>query len=150
SISRRCLIRSRNIRLIYCICWELLLILGCTFVRILWWYRFHITVSFSISHSLVHTNSSCTSSTSCFSSSLNNFSSSFTCHGRTCTCHFRTSICSHHRLPTRPKSSINAHSSLDNIWRINQSPCTSNKQNYHANHTNFLFQIIGPLCIYNK
>src|SRR5699024_10104510 len=118
SISRRCLIRSRNIRLIYCICWELLLILGCTFVRILWWYRFHITVSFSISHSLVHTNSSCTSSTSCFSSSLNNFSSSFTCHGRTCTCHFRTSIRSEehtselqsrldlHSFPTRRSSDL--------------------------------------------
>src|SRR5699024_4416842 len=117
----------------------LLLILGCSFVWIMRRNRLHISVSLSLSHSFVHTNSSSTCTSSCFPSCLHNFTSSFTCHRCTCTGYFRTSISTSHCYPSCTKPSINPQRSLNNIWRINQCPCTSNKQDNHTNHPNFFF-----------
>src|SRR5699024_1269672 len=106
------------------------------------WNRFHISVSLSISHTFIHTNSSSTCTSGCFCTCLHNVTSSFTCHSCSCAGYFRTSISTSHCLPSRTQPSINSQRSLNNIRRVNQCPCPSNKQDNHTYHPNFFLQII--------
>src|SRR5699024_8620778 len=103
------------------------------------WNRFHISVSLSISHTFIHTNSSSTCTSGCFSPCLHNLTCSFTCHNCTFTLYFRPNITPCHYFPSSTQPSINAQRSLNNIRRVNQCPCPSNKQDNHTYHPNFFF-----------